>query len=230
MKHSIALCLLHILTMGIAFSQKSNPVPCDYEQKMIQQGLINVKSLDPSIAVLLKYSTIDNFVNKDVYGCMTACYLQKKPAQMLARANAILKKKHPHYRLLVYDGGRPFTIQKILWNSLSQYPPHQRETYVASPSQKSIHNYGCAVDLTITTNRGVPLDMGTPFDFFGKLAYPSHEEHFLKNKQLTTQQVVNRRLLRSVMQQAGFMPIKYEWWHFNALARSDAKRIYQIIE
>jgi D-alanyl-D-alanine dipeptidase len=32
------------------------------------------------------------------------------------------------------------------------------------------------------------------------------------------------------MQQAGFMPIKYEWWHFNALARSDAKRVYQIIE
>jgi hypothetical protein len=51
--------------------------PCDYEQKMKQQGLVNVKSLDPSIAVLLKYSTTDNFVKKDVYGCMTACYLQK---------------------------------------------------------------------------------------------------------------------------------------------------------
>jgi D-alanyl-D-alanine dipeptidase len=44
---------------------------------MIEQGLVNVKSLDPSIAVLLKYSTTDNFVKKDVYGCMTACYLQK---------------------------------------------------------------------------------------------------------------------------------------------------------
>lgn len=230
MKKTLTLFFLQMLTIGTLFSQKRNLVPCDYEQKMIQQGLVNVKSLDPSIAVLLKYSTTDNFVKKDVYGCMTACYLQKKPAQMLARANAILKKKHPNYRLLVYDGGRPFAIQKILWNSLSQYPPHQRETYVASPSQKSIHNYGCAVDLTITTSKGVPLDMGTPFDFFGKLAYPSHEEHFLKNKQLTAQQVANRRLLRSVMQQAGFMPIKYEWWHFNALARSDAKRVYQIIE
>ena len=230
MKNLLTCYILFLLTIGIALSQEKKFSPCDYEQKMKEQGLVNVKSLDPSIAVLLKYSTTDNFVKKDVYGCMTACYLQKKPAQMLAKANAILKKRHPHYRLLVYDGGRPFAIQKILWNSLSQYPPHQRETYVASPSQKSIHNYGCAVDLTITTDKGVPLDMGTPFDFFGKLAYPSHEEYFLKNKQLTAQQVANRRLLRSVMQQAGFMPIKYEWWHFNALARSEAKQVYQIIE
>ena len=93
MKNLLICYILFLLTIGIALSQEKKFSPCDYEQKMKQQGLVNVKSLDPSIAVLLKYSTTDNFVKKDVYGCMTACYLQKKPAQMLAKANAILKKK-----------------------------------------------------------------------------------------------------------------------------------------
>ena len=116
--------------------------PCEYEQKMRQQGLVNIQEIDPSILVELKYSTTDNFVGKDVYGCITDCYLQKRPAEMLSKANDLLQQKHPNYRLLVYDGGRPLSIQKILWNSLPQYSPKQRATYVANPAQGSIHNYG----------------------------------------------------------------------------------------
>ena len=109
---------------------------------------------------------------------------------------------------MVYDGGRPFAIQKILWNSLSQYPPHQRETYVASPSQKSIHNYGCAVDLTITTSKGVPLDMGTPFDFFGPEA--SHDY-----KDFSKEIIANRALFKKIMISSKFQSFDSEWWHYN---------------
>ena len=202
---------------------------CEYEQRMRQQGLINIQEFNPSILVELRYSTTDNFVGKDVYGCITDCYLQKRPAEMLSKASDLLQHKYPNYRLLVYDGGRPLSIQKVLWNSLPQYSPKQRATYVANPAEGSIHNYGSAVDLTIATADGTPLDMGTKYDFFGELAYPKKEAYFLKIKRLTKLQVANRQLLRSIMRVSGYMPIDYEWWHFNAVSRQTAKASYRII-
>jgi zinc D-Ala-D-Ala dipeptidase len=203
---------------------------CEYEQKMREQGLVNIQEIDPGILVDLKYSTTDNFVGKDVYGCITSCYLQKRPAEMLSRANNLLQQKNANYRLLIYDGGRPLSIQKILWNSLPQYSSKQRATYVANPAKGSIHNYGSAVDLTIASADGTPLDMGTKYDYFGELAYPKKESYFLKIGKLTKQQVTNRQLLRSVMKAAGYMPIEYEWWHFNAMSRQRAKATYRIIQ
>ena len=204
--------------------------PCEYEQKMRLQGLVNMQEIDANILVELKYSTTDNFVGKDVYGCITQCFLQKRPAEMLSKASDLLQQKHPNYRLLVYDGGRPLSIQKVLWNALPQYSPKQRATYVANPAEGSIHNYGSAVDLTIATTDGTPLDMGTKYDFFGELAYPKKEAYFLKIKKLNQQQIANRQLLRRVMQSAGYMPIDYEWWHFNAVSRQTAKANYRIIQ
>ena len=209
--------------------QKPNQI-CEYEQKMLEQGLVNIQEIDSDILVELKYSTTDNFVGKDVYGCITNCYMQKRPAEMLSKANNLLQKRNANLRLLVYDGGRPLSIQKILWNTLTQYSPKQRATYVANPTQGSIHNYGSAVDLTIATSDGTPLDMGTKYDFFGELAYPKKESYFLKIGKLTKQQIANRRLLRSVMKSAGYMPIEYEWWHFNAMSRQTAKATYRIIQ
>jgi zinc D-Ala-D-Ala dipeptidase len=229
--------IIIVLWVSLSFTQqKIKPTiskqaePCEYEQKMRQQGLVNIQEIDPSILVDLKYSTTDNFVGKDVYGCITQCFLQKHPAEMLSKASDLLQQKHPNYRLLVYDGGRPLSIQKVLWNSLTQYSPRQRATYVANPAEGSIHNYGSAVDLTIATTDGTPLDMGTKYDFFGELAYPKKEAYFLKIKKLNQQQVANRQLLRRVMQSAGYMPIDYEWWHFNAVSRQTAKANYRIIQ
>ena len=230
------ILLLLITLLSFTFQQKVKPKPpkisqlCEYEQKMREQGLVNIQEIDPDILVELKYSTTDNFVGKDVYGCITKCYLQKRPAEMLSNANDLLRRKNANYRLLVYDGGRPLSIQKILWNTLTQYPPKERAKYVANPAEGSIHNYGSAVDLTIATLDGTALDMGTKYDFFGELAYPVKEAYFLKKGKLTKQQIANRALLRNVMKAAGYMPIEYEWWHFNAMSRQTAKVTYRIIQ
>lgn len=230
--------LLLILTLcSFTYHQKVKPKApkskqvCEYEQKMREQGLVNIQEIDPSILVELKYSSTDNFVGKDIYGCITQCFMQKRPAEMLAKASELLQRKYPNYRLLVYDGGRPVHFQKVLWNSLPQYAPRERSTYVANPSAEgSIHSYGSAVDLTIATADGTPLDMGTKYDYFGELAYPKKESYFLKTKKLSEKQINNRLILRSVMKAAGYMPIAYEWWHFNAFSRQTAKAIYRIIQ
>ena len=149
---------------------------------------------------------------------------------MLANASKYLRTVNDSLRLLVYDGARPHAIQIVLWESLPQYTPAKRRTFVADPAEGSIHNYGSAVDLTIAFADGTPLDMGTKYDYFGELAYPKFENRFLQNGKLSKNQLENRQLLRKVMQKAGFMPIEYEWWHFNAVSRAKAKAMYQIVE
>ena len=237
MKKTSLFLMIALFSLSFTSHQKvktKNPKTkqvCEYEQKMREQGLVNIREIDASILVELKYSSTDNFVGKDVYGCISQCFMQKRPAEMLAKASELLQKKYPNYRLLVYDGGRPVHFQKVLWNSLSQYAPRERSKYVANPSAEgSIHSYGSAVDLTIATTDGSPLDMGTKYDYFGELAYPKKESYFLKTKKLTEKQISNRLILRSVMKAAGYMPIDYEWWHFNAFSRQTAKANYRIIQ
>ncbi len=200
------------------------------EQAMIKQGLVDVHKVDPTILVDLKYSTTDNFVGKDVYGDLTRAYMQPMAAEKLAKASKYLQAHHPNLRLLVYDAARPRSAQWNLWNALPDLPENERQKYVADPRKGSIHNYGCAVDLTVATKDADPLDMGTKYDFFGELAYPSREDELLKSGKLTQQQLDNRQILRTAMRQAGFSSIEFEWWHFNALSREKAKMVFRIVD
>lgn len=200
------------------------------EQRMIKKGLVDIQKIDPTIKVELKYSTTDNFVKEDVYGDLERAYLQPLAAQKLAKANEYLKAQHSNYTLLVYDGARPLSVTKIFWQRMSYLPYNRREDFVADPAKGSIHNFGCAVDLTIADAHGKPLDMGTIFDFFGPLAEPRQEALMLQTGKLTKQQMANRKLLRSVMIKAGFTSIQTEWWHFNAMSRKNAKVKYGVID
>lgn len=199
---------------------------------MLKQGLVNIQTIDPSIRVELKYSTYDNFVKKDVYGDLTRAYLQPDVARKLANASAFLKKIKAGYSLLVYDAARPNSVQYILWDALDalKIPERQKSQYVADPRIGSIHNFGCAVDLTVADEKGVPLDMGTPYDFFGPLAYPRSEQLMLQQGKLSPKQIANRNILRQAMKQAGFTVNTTEWWHFDGLSRKNARAKYGMIK
>ena len=215
-----------------ATPEKTQPQPArisEAEQALIDAGLVDVQRVDSTIRVELKYSTTDNFVGVDVYGDLSRAYLQRGPAEKLARAQHYLREKQPDYSLLIYDGARSRRVQQILWDTL-QKPEKLKPLYVANPREGSIHNYGAAVDLTIADGNGQPLDMGTTYDFFGEMAYPSREDSLLKVGKLTAQQIANRHLLRDVMRRAGFTPIESEWWHFNAMSLAKCKREFGIIE
>lgn len=203
---------------------------CPYEEAMRKQGLVEVTRAAPGVKVELKYATQDNFMKRDVYGCLQHGYLQKEVVEMLKKAQKSLEENKPGYHLLIYDAARPLSIQRILWNTLTQYPPNIRKNYVADPREHSIHNYGSAIDLTVADGKGNALDMGTKFDFFGELAYPSKEQELLAKNKLSKNAYENRQILRNAMKAAGFMPIEYEWWHFNAFSRAEAKRRYQVVQ
>ncbi len=78
-------------------------------------------------------------------------------------------------------------------------------------AQRSIHNKGGAIDLTLAkevNGKLVELDMGAEFDLFS-------EESEYNYSNLTREQKNNRFLLRDVMTKAGFEPYNGEWWHFS---------------
>lgn len=210
-----------------AWAQKST---CSYELAMEKQGLQEVTENAPGVLVELKYGTSDNFMGKDVYGCLRHAYVQKPVLLMLNKAQLALEKKYPGYHLLIYDAARPLSIQWVLWNTLTQYTPAERQKYVADPKLHSIHNYGSALDLTVADEKGKPLDMGTKYDFFGDLAYPSKEKQFLASGKLSQKAYQNRLILREAMQTAGFMRIEFEWWHFNAFSRAESKRRFPVVQ
>jgi zinc D-Ala-D-Ala dipeptidase len=201
------------------------------EDSLLNQGLVNIQDDTSNIMVDLKYSTTDNFFKKDVYGTFSNAYLQKKANEGLKKAQSFLKQINPNFTLIVYDAARPLHIQQVLWDALDSIPPVKRKDFVADPAQGSIHNYGCAVDLSIfDIETKKPLDMGTSYDFFGPLAYPKFEQKMLSNGQLTEKAFENRKLLRKIMAYGGFEPITSEWWHFNFYSRERAKSLFSIIK
>nr|WP_245803621.1 M15 family metallopeptidase [Algoriphagus marinus] len=199
------------------------------EQQLIAQGLVDLEEYIPGIKVELKYSTTDNFFGQDVYGELTHAYLQPEVADMLKEAQGKLKSEYPNLTLLIYDGVRPLSVQQILWDNLDR-PDSIKPLYVADPKVGSLHNFGVAVDLTIFDNEsGMPLDMGTTYDFFGYEAYPDREMEMMAAGKLTRQQLANREILRKVMNSSGFSGIGSEWWHFNAFSRKVAGEKFEII-
>ena len=192
--------------------------------------VVNIQELDPTIMVDLRYSSKNNFLKKDIYGDLEECFLRKEPAEMLCLANKHLKESHPELRLLVFDGLRTRSVQKKLWNALDTIPLSERTQFVADPEKGSIHNYGAAVDLTLSLENGLELDMGTNYDHFGELAFPALEDSLHALGKLTDKQIGNRRILREVMTKAGFSTIDSEWWHFDAFSYNETKNKYKIVE
>jgi hypothetical protein len=62
-----------------------------------------------------------------------------------------------------------------MWDVVKGTP---QQGYVANPHTPpgSIHNPGCAVDLSVwDTSTRAAVDMGSPYDFFGARAHPAKE-------------------------------------------------------
>jgi len=228
----IAVFVFSIFFTSIQAQKKTDKNVPVIEQKMLNQGLVNIQTLDPEILVELKYATPDNFMKKNVYGELTHAYLQPEMAKKLAQASKFLNQEKPGFKLLVYDAARPNSVQYKLWDALDdlKIPLRQKTQYVADPKIGSNHNYGCAIDLTVVDEKGTPLDMGTKYDFFGPLAYPRSEQEMLRQGKLSSKQIANRTILRKAMVKAGFTVNTTEWWHFDGMSKKMARAKYGMIK
>lgn len=205
-----------------------SPDSTDYAKMLKKLGHINIHSIDSTIEVEIMYATNDNFLGKDLYNGFNACYLQKDVAIKLSEAQKIIKSTDPRLSIIVYDGTRPRSIQRQMWDEVDM-PYKEKKKFLAKPEILSLHNFGAAVDVSLTY-KGKPIDMGTDFDHAGELAYPSLEKYYLSQGILKQHQIANRELLRESMVKAGFIYNLYEWWHFSSCKRNLALVTYPIID
>ena len=163
-----------------------------------QSDFVRLKDLSPDFVYELKYATPDNFLKQAVYDC-GECYLRKSTAEALVKANEAFKQLG--YRIKLFDCYRPLSVQKKMWKILPG------THYVANPAKGSKHNRGAAVDLTLVDAEGKELNMGTPFDFFGKEAHHTYTKH-------SKEVLENRKLLKETLDKFNFKSIYSEWWHY----------------
>ena len=163
-----------------------------------QSDFVRLKDLSTDFVYELKYATPDNFLKQAVYDC-GECYLRKSTAEALVKANEAFKQLG--YRIKLFDCYRPLSVQKKMWKILPG------THYVANPAKGSKHNRGAAVDLTLVDAQGKELNMGTPFDFFGKEAHHTYTEH-------SKEVLENRKLLKETLNKYNFKSIYSEWWHY----------------
>jgi D-alanyl-D-alanine dipeptidase len=211
-----ALIVSLILLSGRGEAAAANATPAPPKAAASPgEVVVDMAVLEPRLRLDIKYATPDNFTGKILYP-VARCLLRKEVASMVVAAQRWLDEKRPGYVLMLKDCYRPVSVQKIMWEVVKDTP---MRGYVANPYGKtgSVHNYGCAVDLTLADAAGAEVDMGTPYDHLGILAQPRHEERFVAEGKLTAAQVEMRHVLRDAMVAGGFHTIPNEWWHFDAL-------------
>lgn len=200
----------------------------DLDTYLRSKGMVDISELDSTIRVQLVYASPDNFLGKPVYAGITRAWLHPDAAKKLVAAQQMLKKEYPELTLVVYDAARPMEVQRKMW---AMVRGTDKVNYVSNPSNGGgLHNYGMAVDVTILDKYDRPLPMGTPFDFFGEEAHTNNENALLAAGKITNEAFENRRLLRRIMRNAGFRVIPYEWWHFNACSRTEARESYPVLD
>lgn len=182
-----------------------------------EMPLVPLAKIDASIEQDPKYFGSDNFMGRPIRGYNAReIWLTLEAVVALSVAQEMANEEG--YSILVYDGYRPQRAVDhfVEWgadlsdslNKALYYPLVPKEElfdrgYISS---KSGHSRGSTTDLTLTKD-GIPLDMGTPFDYFDEL---SHTE----NPLVTGQAMVNRMILKSIMERAGFTNYENEWWHY----------------
>lgn len=239
MGRKIAILLLAVLLMPLLKVAAQTSAP-DYEERMRKAGLVDIQSLDDEIEVLLKYATEDNFVGQNMYGTLRKAFFRPHFAKKIVEAQRLLRERHSDYSLLIYDAARPLSVQKRMRKAVEGTP---LTAYVADGARGGRHNYGVAVDLTIIDGNGQPLDMGAPFDHFGREAwigtdknttlasYKTYVEWQRKEGIISDEAARNRTLLLEIMDAVGLRPYAKEWWHYQErISMPRTREIYPLLD
>ncbi len=167
--------------------------------------LAELRALDSSIVVELRYATNDNFTGAPLPGYeANRAFLRREAAAALARVQR--RALAEGYRLKVWDGYRPVraTEAMVAWTQRVGREELVRDGYIASRSR---HNLGVAVDLTLVSrDTGRELAMGTPFDTFSPAAHTANAVGEVAR---------NRATLTRLMASEGWANYVQEWWHFS---------------
>ena len=180
-------------------------LPVVTDQRIADSLLADVRAIDSTIVVTLRYRTPENFTGAPLPGYEgNRAYLRREAAAALGRAQR--RALAQGLTLEVFDAYRPVraTLAMVDWTARVGRDDLLRDGYIASRSR---HNLGLAIDLTLVDRAtGRELDMGTPFDTFSAAAHTANA---------TGATAANRQRLRTIMESEGFANYDQEWWHFS---------------
>lgn len=207
----LKIVIISFIVLLFAFGSK--------ESQTLPKGFVYAKTIISDLDVELRYYSSNNFVGDTIDGYKAnVLILTKETVDALQKVQHELQQQN--LCLKVYDGYRPQRAVNhfMRWakdlndtiNKQKFYPDVEkrylfREEYIAT---RSGHSRGSTLDLTIIDGiTSEPLDMGSPYDFFGKESWVNHAD-------LTETQKSNRKLLQEVMLKHNFRNYAKEWWHF----------------
>lgn len=224
MRKIVILMVVMCMAVAVNAQQKSK-----IEKNLEEIGLLNVAEAVPGVEVYMVYSTPYNFMGRVLYEDLDEAYLLPVAIDMLKKAQEILRKKRLDLHLVVYDAARPRSVQAQMWSIVEGT---DMEDFVANPHKSGggMHNYGAAVDVTLVDCTGHPLPMGSEYDFFGDRARVDIEQKLFEDGEITRRELLNRRLLRDVMVEAGWIIEPSEWWHFNAMPSAKVRETFPVIQ
>ncbi|WOD38894.1 M15 family metallopeptidase [Nodosilinea sp. E11] len=170
------------------------------------------------------------------YGDRSPYFLRVGVLTALVEAQAQLQRQRPGWRIQIFDAFRPLAVQQFMveqafleqvqargWTTAALTPEQRQEVmaavvqFWAVPSADATtpppHSTGAALDVTLMTETGAVVDMGSPID---EISPRSHPNHFVASSNLAEQGChAHRTLLNQVMESAEFRRHPNEWWHFS---------------
>jgi D-alanyl-D-alanine dipeptidase len=168
--------------------------------------LVDVRSIDSTIQVDLRYATANNFTGAALPGYEAKrALLRGEAAAALGRVQARLRSRG--FGLRVFDAYRPVRASRAMvdWAERTGRKTLLENGYI---TPRSRHNLGVAVDVTMVhLATGAEVSMGTTFDNFIDTA--------ARNTNVSGAALRSRQILADAMQSEGFRPLGQAWWHFN---------------
>jgi zinc D-Ala-D-Ala dipeptidase len=181
-------------------------------------AFVDAASVVPGLLADIRYASSHNFVGRPIDGYEAPrCLLTREAAEALAAVARDLSSRGLHVK--VFDCYRPTraVANFVRWardlndaaGKAEFYPDVDKRTLFRDGyiSSQSGHSRGSTIDMTLATDDGRELDMGTPFDFFSPNSWPAAPV-------VSAEAHANRMLLAAAMSRRGFRPYNKEWWHF----------------
>ena len=181
-------------------------------------AFVDAATVVPGLVTEMRYAGAHNFVGRRIDGYAAPhCLLTRPAAAVLAEVARDLAPRG--LAVKAFDCYRPAraVANFVRWArdlndtaGKAEFYPHVDKSTLFQDgyiSSRSGHSRGSTIDLTLVRTGDGELDMGTPFDFFSPLSWPSAAG-------VSAEAKANRALLATAMKRRGFRPYVKEWWHF----------------
>ena len=174
----------------------------------------------PEVILEIRYYSTFNFIGERINGYEEpVAIITKEAAAQLKKVNEIFMSEG--YRIKVFDAFRPTRAVEhfVKWAENKDdlrmkeyfYPDVDKQDLfeIGYICKQSSHSRGSTVDMTLfDMKKGREVNMGTPFDYFGKRSHADFTKH------LSESEIEHRTFLTDTMKNNGFVMINEEWWHF----------------